>query len=105
MHETEVWVEITNLLIPGKNDSAAEIDAMAQWIVSNLGPDVPLHFTAFHPDFKMIDVPPTPPSTLTGRVPSRREGVRYTYTGNVHDQDGGSTTCATLRHAADRAHW
>ena len=65
VHETEVWVEITNLLIPGKNDSAAEIDAMAQWIVSNLGPDVPLHFTAFHPDFKMMDVPPTPPSTLT----------------------------------------
>src|SRR5207248_5404812 len=63
-HETNVWFEITNLLIPGANDEPGEIDAMSGWIVEHLGPDVPLHFTAFHPDFKMMDRPPTPPETL-----------------------------------------
>jgi pyruvate formate lyase activating enzyme len=95
VHETDVWVEITNLLIPGKNDSDAEIDAMTGWVVDRLGPDVPMHFTAFHPDFKMTDVPPTPPATLQrARTIARRNGVRYAYTGNVHDPDGGSTFCA-----------
>jgi pyruvate formate lyase activating enzyme len=94
VHETEVWVEITNLLIPGKNDSDEEIDTMTRWIVANLGPDVPLHFTAFHPDFKMMDVERTPPATLTrARSIALANGVHYAYTGNVHDREGGSTMC------------
>jgi pyruvate formate lyase activating enzyme len=93
-HETDVWFEITNLLIPGRNDSDGEIDAMTAWIVEHLGADVPVHFTAFHPDFKMRDTPPTPPATLTrAREIAVRNGVRYAYTGNVHDSDGASTYC------------
>ena len=93
-HETDVWFEITTLLIPGKNDSAEEARAMSQWILRELGPDVPLHFTAFHPDFKMTDVPPTPASTLTrARRIAMDEGLRYVYTGNVHDKEGGTTFC------------
>ena len=92
--ETDVWVELTTLLIPGKNDSDEELDAMTAWVVRNLGPDVPMHFTAFHPDWKMRDVPPTPPKTLTrAREIARRNGVRYAYTGNVRDADGSSTYC------------
>src|SRR5215471_17062274 len=95
-HETNVWLEITTLLIPGENDSDGEIDQMTQWIVRKLGPDVPLHFTAFHPDWKMMDKPPTPPSTLTrARQIARRNGLHYVYTGNVHDEAGGSTYCHT----------
>jgi pyruvate formate lyase activating enzyme len=94
-HETDVWLEITNLLIPGLNDSADEIDAMTRWIVERLGPDVPVHFTAFHPDYKLLDVPPTPPETLTrARRIALANGVRHAYTGNVFDADGGSTYCA-----------
>ena len=93
-HETDVWFEITTLLIPGHNDSDAEIEAECAWILDNLGPDVPLHFTAFHPDYKMTDVPPTPPATLTrAREIALRHGLRYVYTGNVHDTEGGSTFC------------
>ena len=105
VHETDVWVEITNLLIPGQNDSDAELDAMTRWVVEHLGPDVPMHFTAFHPDFKMLDVPPTPPATLdAGRARSRsRNGVRYAYTGNVHDPAGGSTVLRRLRRRRHRA--
>ena len=94
VHDTDVWVEITTLLIPGKNDSDAELDAMTGWVVDRLGTDVPMHFTAFHPDFKMTDLPRTPPATLTrARAIARRNGVRYAYTGNVHDTEGGSTDC------------
>ena len=93
-HETGVWFELTTLLIPGQNDDAAEIDAMTRWVVEHLGADVPMHFTAFHPDYKMLDVPPTPAATLTrARAIARRNGVRYAYTGNVHDPDGSSTYC------------
>jgi pyruvate formate lyase activating enzyme len=93
-HETELWFEITTLLIPGRNDGDAELDALTGWIAENLGPDVPLHFTAFHPDFKMRDVPPTPPSTLTrAREHGLRNGLRFVYTGNVHDREGSSTWC------------
>ncbi|MCR4415550.1 MAG: AmmeMemoRadiSam system radical SAM enzyme [Thermoguttaceae bacterium] len=93
-HHTRVWVEITTLLIPGLNDSEQEIEAMTTWVVENLGPDVPMHFTAFHPDWKMRDRPPTPPSTLSrARAIARKNGVRYAYTGNVHDKEGGSTYC------------
>ena len=92
--ETRVWVELTTLLIPGYNDGDAELDAMTRWVVGELGPDVPMHFTAFHPDWKLRDAPPTPPATLTrARAIARRNGVRYAYTGNVHDAEGGSTWC------------
>ena len=91
---SQVWFEITTLFIPGHNDSDAEIAAECEWLVAHLGPDVPLHFTAFHPDFKMRDVPPTPPATLTrARRIALDLGLRYVYTGNVHDRDGQTTTC------------
>ncbi|HET7370882.1 MAG TPA: AmmeMemoRadiSam system radical SAM enzyme, partial [Gammaproteobacteria bacterium] len=90
----DVWFEITTLLIPGENDSDAELNAMMQWIAEKLGPDVPLHFTAFHPDWKMRDIPATPPATLTrARRIALDNGLRYAYTGNVHDNAGGSTWC------------
>ena len=93
-HETDVWFEITTLLIPGENDSPEEIDAMSRWVVDKLGRDVPMHFTAFHPDWKMMDRPPTPHQTLSGaRRIAMGNGVRYVYTGNVHDHEGGSTYC------------
>ena len=93
-HETNVWLEITTLIIPGANDSDEELEAMTKWIVENLGPDVPLHFSAFHPDWKMQDVPPTPPATLTrARAIALNNGLRYAYTGNVHDRVGGTTWC------------
>jgi pyruvate formate lyase activating enzyme len=93
-HETNVWLEITTLLIPGYNDSEQEINDMTQWVVKELGPDVPMHFTAFHPDWKMLDVPPTPFGTLTkARNIALNNGVRYAYTGNVHDEKGESTYC------------
>jgi len=92
--ETQVWVEITTLLIPGENDSDAELEAMTQWVMGQLGPDVPLHFTAFHPDYKMLDIPPTSPSTLNrARDIALRNGLHYVYTGNVHDRHGSSTWC------------
>jgi pyruvate formate lyase activating enzyme len=93
-HETDVWFELTTLLIPGENDSSEEIDEMTRWVVERLGPDVPMHFTAFHPDWKMMDHPPTPPATLTrARKIALANGVRYAYTGNVHDEAGGTTRC------------
>jgi pyruvate formate lyase activating enzyme len=93
-HETKVWFEVTTLLIPGENDSSEEIEKASAWFAANLGPDVPWHFTAFHPDFKMLDKPPTPPATLTrAREIALRHGLRYVYTGNVHDRAGSSTWC------------
>ena len=93
-HETDVWFEITTLLIPGQNDSDSEIGAECAWIAENLGVDVPLHFTAFHPDYKMMDIPPTPPETLSrARRIAIAEGLRFVYTGNVHDAEGGTTAC------------
>lgn len=92
--ETSVWFEITTLLIPGQNDSDAEITALAEWIGAELGPDVPLHFTAFHPDWKMTDIEATPPATLRrARALARAVGLQFVYTGNVHDAEGGSTWC------------
>lgn len=93
-HETSVWLEITTLLIPGQNDSAEEIDAMTKWIRRELGPDVPLHFSAFHPDYKMRDIPATPFETLkNAREIAISNGLYYVYTGNVHDSIGSSTYC------------
>ncbi len=93
-HETKVWVETTTLLIPGENDSDNELDEMTRWVVRELGPDVPMHFTAFHPDWRMLDRPATPHSTLTrARKIAMGNGVRYAYTGNVPDEIGQSTYC------------
>jgi pyruvate formate lyase activating enzyme len=93
-HETDVWLEITTLLIPGLNDGAGEIDAMTAWVRDTLGPDVPHHFTAFHPDYRMRDRPPTPLATLqAAREIARGNGLRYVYTGNAHDPGGQSTAC------------
>ncbi len=93
-HETKVWFELTTLIIPTENDSDEELNEMTQWVVEKLGPDVPMHFTAFHPDWKMMDYPPTPLSTLIrARDIAMKNGVRYAYTGNVHDREGGSTYC------------
>ncbi|HEX6791510.1 MAG TPA: AmmeMemoRadiSam system radical SAM enzyme, partial [Candidatus Krumholzibacteria bacterium] len=93
--ETSVWFEITTLLIPGKNDSDKELRAMSRWIMQELGPDIPLHFSAFHPDYRMLDVPPTPPQTLTrARRIALEAGLHHVYVGNVHDEEGSSTYCA-----------
>jgi pyruvate formate lyase activating enzyme len=93
-HETSVWFEITTLLIPGYNDSDDEMQAMSAWLFKELGPDVPLHFSAFHPDYRMLDVPPTPAETLRrARVIAIEAGLRYVYVGNVHDEAGSSTYC------------
>ena len=79
---------------PGENDSPEELESMSKWIIDNLGPDVPLHFTAFHPDYRMMDKPPTPPETLSvARKIAMEHGLHYVYTGNVHDSEGGSTYC------------
>jgi pyruvate formate lyase activating enzyme len=89
-----VWLEITNLMIPGLNDAPEETDAMTRWIVEHLGADVPVHFTAFHPDWKVLDRPATPAATLTrAREIALANGIRYAYTGNVHDTAGQSTPC------------
>ncbi len=94
--ETSVWLEITTLLIPGQNDSDAEITEECEWIATNLGLDVPLHFSAFHPDYKMTDIARTPAATLTrARDIARKAGLHHVYTGNVHDRDGGTTVCAS----------
>ena len=104
--ETDVHFEITNLLIPGENDAEKEIDEMTRWVVEQLGPDVPMHFTAFHPDFRMLDKPPTPPETLTrARSIALANGVRYAYTGNVHDEEGGSTFCHNCGHRLIGRDW
>ncbi len=91
---TRTWVELTTLLIPGRNDSDEELDRMTRWVVEHCGPDVPMHFSAFHPDWKMRDVPATPAATLTrARQIARANGVRFAYTGNVHDRAGDTTAC------------
>ncbi len=93
-HETSVWLEITTLVIPGHNDSDEELDRLTRWVVDELGPEVPLHFTAFHPDYRLLDVPPTPPATLArARRIALANGIRYAYTGNVQDRSGQSTRC------------
>lgn len=104
--ETSVWFELTTLLIPGENDSDSELDAMTRWVVENLGPKVPMHFTAFHPDFRMLDKPRTPVATLSrARNIALGNGVRYAYTGNVHDGEGGSTYCHACGKVLIERHW
>lgn len=93
-HETDVWLELTTLLIPGLNDSSQEIGAMCDWIVKELGTDVPLHFSAFHPDYKLDDIPSTPVEMLIGaRKIALDAGLHYVYTGNVHHVAGDTTYC------------
>lgn len=93
-HETDVWFEITTLLIPGQNDSDKEIEQLSRWIHDELGPHIPLHFSAFHPDWKMLDIPPTPPSTLRrARQIATQQGLSFVYTGNIHNKEGDSTWC------------
>jgi pyruvate formate lyase activating enzyme len=106
VHETKVWVEITTLLIPGHNDSDEEIRSECEWIANFLSPDVPLHFTAFHPDYKMLDTPATPPSTLSrARHIALDVGLHFVYTGNVHDTAGGSTYCPSCHSLLIERDW
>ncbi len=98
-HQTEVWLEVTTLLIPGRNDSEEEVEKLCAWFARELGPEVPLHFTAFHPDFMMLDVPPTPAATLSrAREQGKAAGLKHVYTGNVRDARGQSTYCAACGH-------
>lgn len=95
-NETNVWFEITNLLIPDENDSDEEIKLMCGWILKNLGDEVPLHFTAFHPDFKMMNKSRTPAETLrNARKIAISLGIKYCYVGNIHDTEGSTTYCPT----------
>jgi pyruvate formate lyase activating enzyme len=106
VHETTVWTEITTLIIPGLNDSDAELAALSAWVARDLGPDVPLHFSAFHPDYRMTDVPATPKATLTrARAIARAEGLRFVYTGNVHDREGDTTSCPGCGAAVIERDW
>ena len=89
-----IWLELTTLLIPGHNDSRAEVERMCRWILAELGPDVPLHFSAFHPDFRMLGVPPTPPGTLrAARAVALDAGLHFVYTGNTSNPAGATTSC------------
>ncbi len=106
VRETKVWTEITTLLIPGLNDGDAELTALSEFVCGDLGPDVPLHFSAFHPDYKMRDIPATPPATLRrARSIAKRAGLRHVYTGNVHDQEGDTTFCAACGEAVIERDW
>ena len=93
-HETRCWLEVTNLVIPGLNDSNEELDGLTRWVVDHLGEDVPLHFSAFHPDHRLRDRPPTPAATLRrARGIALANGVRHAYVGNVRDPEGETTFC------------
>ncbi|TRZ64251.1 MAG: AmmeMemoRadiSam system radical SAM enzyme [Rhodocyclaceae bacterium] len=105
-HETPCWLEITTLLIPGRNDSASEVTELSKWVAQELGPDVPLHFSAFHPDYKLLDAPPTPPATLArARRIALEQGLNYVYTGNVHDREGDTTYCPSCKKAVIERDW
>ncbi|GAA3449321.1 AmmeMemoRadiSam system radical SAM enzyme [Dactylosporangium matsuzakiense] len=106
LRTTDVWFEVTTLLIPGQNDGDEELHRQCEWLLEHLGPDVPLHFSAFHPDFKMRDIPPTPPETLSrARRIAHDAGLRFVYTGNVHDQGGQTTACPGCGAAAIVRDW
>ena len=103
--ETNVWFEITNLMIPGLNDAPSETRALVDWVLENLGPDVPLHFTAFHPDFKLRDREGTPPETLhAARAMALEAGLHYVYEGNIYS-DGGNTSCPSCKMLLIRRSW
>jgi pyruvate formate lyase activating enzyme len=104
--ETGVWIEVTTLIIPGQNDGDDELNRLAEWFAEHLGPDVPIHFSAFHPDFKMLDTPATPRSTLArARKIALAQGLHYVYTGNVHDADGDATRCPSCDRVVIRRDW
>jgi pyruvate formate lyase activating enzyme len=106
VHDTDVWTEITTLLIPGKNDSDEELRSLSTWIARELAPDVPLHFTAFHPDYRLTEVSATPHSTLLrARAIARDAGLQHVYVGNVRDPDGGTTRCPRCRTALIERDW
>ncbi len=105
-HETSVWLELTTLLIPGHNDSDSELHALTSWVREHLGAETPLHFSAFHPDYKMLDVPPTPMATLRrARAIAKQEGLAHVYTGNVHDVEGDTTSCTQCGAELVRRDW
>jgi len=104
-NETDVWFEITNLIIPTLNDAPSETRALAQWVLEHLGPDVPLHFTAFHPDFKLRDKPRTPPETLhAARAAAFEVGLHYVYEGNIYS-GGANTFCPSCKMMLIRRSW
>ena len=106
VHETDCWIELTTLLIPGHNDSTGELEQLTKWVHDELGPDIPLHFSAFHPDWKMRDIPRTPLSTLQrARRIAMDNGVHFAYTGNVHDRDGDSTYCPGCKERVIERDW
>ena len=103
--ETSVWVEMTNLIIPTLNDAPAETRALCEWVLEHLGPDVPLHFTAFHPDFKLRDIPGTPPDTLhAARATALEMGLHYVYEGNIRG-NGAHTYCPSCKTLLVRRSW
>lgn len=105
-HETECWLEITTLVIPGANDSIKELTELTKWVYEHLGPNVPLHFSAFHPDFKMRDFPSTSAESLTlARRIGLDSGLNFVYTGNVHDVLGSSTYCPECAHLLIERDW
>jgi len=105
-HETDVWFELTNLIIPQNNDNHKELDEMTKWIVKHLGPDIPLHFTAFHPDYKMTDIPKTEAKSLLEAYNiAKQNGLHYVYTGNIYDQKTGSTYCPSCNHCIIERNW
>ncbi|HUW39306.1 MAG TPA: AmmeMemoRadiSam system radical SAM enzyme [Rhodocyclaceae bacterium] len=105
-HETDCWLEITTLLIPGHNDSEHEVTELSRWVMKELGPEVPLHFSAFHPDYKLLDAPPTPKETLSNaRRIAQDAGLHYVYTGNIHDVEGDTTFCPGCKKAVIERDW
>ncbi len=104
--ETNVWFEITNLMIPGLNDANTETTELSDWILGELGDDVPLHFTAFHPDFKMLDRPHTPPQTIhRARQIALERGLKYVYEGNIVTPEGGNTVCPGCKRTVVQRSW
>jgi len=104
--ESNVWLEITNLVIPDANDSKDEIRQMCDWILQHVADEVPVHFTAFHPDFRMMDRPATPHETLlAAQELARRQGLKYVYVGNVHDTEHQSTYCPHCRRLVIERDW
>jgi pyruvate formate lyase activating enzyme len=105
-HETDIWFEITNLMIPGENDDPEETRRLCDWVINHLGDGVPLHFTAFHPDFKLTDKPPTPAATLVrARQIAQSAGIKFCYVGNIHDREGQTTYCPACKQALIRRSW
>ena len=105
-NETDIWFEITTLLIPDENDSLEEVKNECDWVLKNLGDSIPLHFTAFHPDFRMTDKEKTPAETLNrSRRIARSMGIKYCYVGNIHDTEGQTTYCPECKESLIKRDW